>query len=61
VMAGVDIRTVQVLMGHKTIQMTMRYSHLSQSHLLEAVNKVGTNLAQFETKPFDNTLSYVES
>ncbi|MBD3285296.1 tyrosine-type recombinase/integrase [candidate division WOR-3 bacterium] len=61
VMAGVDIRTVQVLMGHKTIRMTMRYSHLSQAHLLDAVNKVGTNLAQFETTQFDNPLSDVKS
>ncbi|MCK4418022.1 MAG: site-specific integrase [Candidatus Latescibacteria bacterium] len=29
VMAGVDLRTVQALMGHKTVQMTMRYSHLA--------------------------------
>jgi hypothetical protein len=29
VMAGVDIRTVQELMGHKTIQVTMRYAHLA--------------------------------
>lgn len=29
VMAGVDLRTVAQLMGHKTIQMTMRYSHQS--------------------------------
>jgi site-specific recombinase XerD len=27
VMAGVDIRTVQELMGHKTIAMAIRYSH----------------------------------
>jgi integrase len=46
VMAGVDIRTVQELMGHKDIKMTMRYSHLSRPHLLKAVNMVGTNLAQ---------------
>ena len=32
VMAGVDLRTVQVLMGHKTIQMTMRYAHLAPEH-----------------------------
>ena len=31
VMAGVDIRTVAELMGHKTIQMTMRYAHLAPS------------------------------
>ncbi len=36
IMAGVDLRTVQELMGHKTIQMTCRYAHLGppgQSHL----------------------------
>ena len=39
VMAGVDIRTVQELMGHSTITMTMCYAHLSPAHLREAVNK----------------------
>jgi integrase len=31
VMAGVDLRTVAQLLGHKTLQMVMRYAHLSQS------------------------------
>lgn len=39
VMRSVDIRTVQELMRHSTILMTMRYAHLSPGHLLEAVNK----------------------
>ena len=39
VMAGVDIRTVQELMGHSTIAMTVRYAHLSPTHLRAAVNK----------------------
>jgi integrase len=30
VMAGVDLRTVAELMGHKTNQMTMRYTHISR-------------------------------
>jgi site-specific recombinase XerD len=30
-MAGVDLRTVAQLLGHKTLQMVMRYAHLSQS------------------------------
>jgi integrase len=37
VMAGNDIFTVNRLMRHKTIQMTMRYAHLSSEHLQEAV------------------------
>src|SRR5207302_3181352 len=40
VMAGVDLRTVQELMGHKTIQMTMRYAHLAPAHKLAAVEKL---------------------
>ena len=39
-MAGVDLRTIQELMRHKTIKMTLRYTHLSPTHTLEAVNKL---------------------
>ena len=37
VMAGVDLHSVQKLMGHSTITMTMRYSHLTPGHLRDAV------------------------
>ncbi len=40
VMQGVDIRTVQQLMGHKEIKMTMRYSHLSPGHVHEAMERL---------------------
>ena len=40
VMAGVDLRTVQELMGHKTIAMTCRYAHLAPAHLREAVDRL---------------------
>ena len=40
VMAGVDLRTVAELMGHKKIQMTMRYAHLAPAHTREAVEKL---------------------
>ena len=40
VMAGVDIRTVQELMGHKTLAMTLRYTHLSPAHRLDAVQRL---------------------
>jgi len=37
VMKGVDLYSVQTLMGHKTPAMTMRYAHLSPQHLRAAV------------------------
>jgi site-specific recombinase XerD len=37
VMAGVDLKTVQELMGHKTIAMTARYAHLAPTHKLKAL------------------------
>ncbi|MHB8734511.1 MAG: tyrosine-type recombinase/integrase [Terriglobales bacterium] len=36
-MTGVGLRDVQELMGHKTIAMTCRYSHLGPSHQLASV------------------------
>jgi integrase len=36
-MRGVHMRALQELLGHKTIQMTQRYSHLSPEHLQGAV------------------------
>ena len=49
VMAGVDIRSVQELMGHSTITMTMRYTHLSPTHLRTAVNKASLGLMASKT------------
>jgi integrase len=48
VMAGVDLRTVADLMGHKTIQMTMRYAHLAPAHKLAAVERIVGSWAQGE-------------
>ena len=49
VMAGVDIRSVQELMGHSTITMTMRYMHLSPNHLRTAVNKASLGVMASKT------------
>ena len=35
---GAPLKAVQDLMGHSTINMTMRYSHLNQSDLRKAVS-----------------------
>src|SRR5439155_25425729 len=40
VMAGVDLRTVQTLMGHESIEMTIRYSHLTPEHQQDAVQRL---------------------
>jgi hypothetical protein len=39
-MAGVDLRTVAELMGHSSIQMTMRYAHLAPQHNRAAVDRL---------------------
>ena len=36
-MAGVDLKTVQELMGDKTIAMTARYAHLNPTHKLRTL------------------------
>jgi integrase len=40
VMSGVDIATVSKLLGHHSIEMTMKYSHLAPDHLQAAVNQL---------------------
>ena len=49
VMNGVDIKTVQELLGHANITMTMRYSHLAPVHRARAVQILDTAL-QTDTK-----------
>ena len=39
-MAGVDLGTIQELMGHKSIQMTVRYAHLAPTYQLAAVERL---------------------
>jgi site-specific recombinase XerD len=68
VMAGVDLRTVQELLGHKTIAMTCRYAHLAPAHKLAAVERLTwesgdssclsdttTDTTHAEIKPADGT------
>jgi integrase len=38
-----DIAALQAILGHKTIAMTMRYSHLMTEHLHRAMDKFGIN------------------
>jgi integrase len=38
IMAGVDIRTVADILGHKNISQTMKYTHMADKHKLAAVD-----------------------
>lgn len=40
VMAGVDLKTVQELLGHADLTMTLRYAHLAPSHKAAAVERL---------------------
>jgi integrase len=43
--AGRDLQVVQQFLGHKSIRMTLRYSHVHPTELREAVNKLGERIA----------------
>jgi site-specific recombinase XerD len=50
VMAGVDLRTVAELLGHRTLQMVMRYSHLAPEHQASAVDRLVKMANRRDTK-----------
>jgi len=45
-LAGVDLVTVSKILGHRTIQTTMRYLHLVQDHMASAINRGSLVLEQ---------------
>ena len=50
---GVPIHTVKELAGHKSIEMTMRYAHLSPDHKSKAIETIG-NLMDTVWTPKEN-------
>ena len=43
VQKGVQIQVVQQWLGHKSIQMTLRYAHLNVNNLMDAVHVLNDN------------------
>ncbi len=58
IMAGVDIRTTQELMGHKTIAMTLRYSHLSPDHKRKAIQALEDRIPEKSPANFHDTPTF---
>lgn len=50
VQGGIDIRRVQMWLGHQTLQMTMRYAHLATNDLDSCVIVLETRPAELETR-----------
>jgi hypothetical protein len=49
-MAGMDLRTVAELLGHRTLQMVLRYSHLAPEHQAFAVDGLVKSINQRDTR-----------
>lgn len=53
VQGGIDIRRVQMWLGHQTLQMTMRYAHLATNDLDSCVNVLDRTLRrQADAQPY---------
>ena len=42
IMAGMDLVSVKEILGHRSIQTTLRYAHLAPSHLRQAIEGLKT-------------------
>jgi site-specific recombinase XerD len=59
VMAGANLRAVQTLLGHKRMETTLRYSHLGESHLRDAVELLAAKRTDTTTDTEKNQMPVV--
>jgi len=61
VMAGIDLSTVQELMGHKDISMTLRYTHLSPDHKRAAIVALEQRFSGEKSREFSQHPSAIDT
>lgn len=53
-MAGIDLNTIRVILGHKSIRMVLRYAHLSDTHQALAVGALDKKMDIFRASEPEN-------
>jgi len=61
VMSGADIAAVRELLGHKSLQMTLRYAHLAPSHKVAAIFLLDGDPIQAAPQNYTKTIQSVVS
>jgi hypothetical protein len=56
IMRGASLKEVQEILGHKNMQMTLRYAHLSGDHKKKAVNLLN-GLTAIDNKAVEDSMS----
>lgn len=49
VQGGVDLETVRRISGHKTLSMVLKYTHISDAHIDDAIDKIAIDLSPPKT------------
>jgi site-specific recombinase XerD len=57
VQAGVDLPTVQRISGHKTLAMVLRYSHVHDPHIDDAIAAIGRTLPKRPANETGDTIT----
>lgn len=61
-MAGTSLQTIMVLMGHESIQMTLRYARLNPAYTRQPVEEMANGFAKHHKKALsDGEFSYIEA